>query len=118
MADFPTTLPRPLISSYGVTPENAMIRTDFDVGPARQRKRFTATPRKLDIAWTFNSDEMPTFLDFYETTVNHGTDWFNYNLDIGKGFMLYSTRFTQPYKAIKTSYRTWNVSTQLEVENA
>lgn len=116
MADFPITLPAPLRAGYSVSPDSAVIRTDFDSGPARQRQRFTATPQKLEVSWRFTAAEMLEFRIFYKADIHHGTDWFNMELDIGDGFSIYVVRFVSPYKAAKNNF-IWDVSGSLEVEN-
>lgn len=117
MAEFPITLPAPLLSGYSVAPDNAVIRTDFDSGPARQRQRFTATPQKLEVSWRFTAVHMLAFRVFFKTDIQHGAAWFNMELDIGDGFAIYVVRFTSPYKAAKNNF-IWDVTASLEVENA
>lgn len=116
--DYPTTLPAPLAAGYSGAPANAIIRSDFDAGPARQRQRFTATPHSLDVSWRFTLDEMANFRTFFKTDLHYGTDWFNMNLDLGDGVSVYVVRFTEPYKYMRNSNKAWDVSGRLEVENA
>lgn len=118
MADFPSTLPAPLLSGYSGQPANAAIRTDFDAGPARQRKRFTATPHQLDVSWRFKLSEMSVFRDFYRDDINLGVDWFSIDLDVGDGISSLVARFVGAYQYSRLSPNTWQVSAKLEVENA
>jgi hypothetical protein len=118
MADFPSTLPAPLLAGYGGEPANAVIRTDFEAGPARQRRRFTATPHQLDVAWRFKPAEMIAFREFFKVDINLGVDWFNVDLDIGDGLASYVARFIGAYKYDRLSPNAWHVTAKLEVENA
>lgn len=118
MADYPSTLPAPLASSYSGEAANAVVRTDFDSGPARQRQRFTATPHQLNVSWRFSLAQMPVFRAFFKSDLNQGTDWFNMSLDIGDGFNNYVVRFTEPFKYSRNQNKFWDVSARLEVENA
>lgn len=118
MADFPTTLPAPLLSGYSGEADKAFIRTDMDAGPARQRKRFTTTPYHIDISWRFKSAEMVIFREFHKTDINRGTDWFNMTLDIGDGFATYVVRFTKSCRDDRISNNTWQVSSSIEVQDA
>ena len=36
---WPNTLPLPSVEGYGLTPQEAVLRTDMESGPARQRRR-------------------------------------------------------------------------------
>jgi len=118
MANFPASLPAPAIANYSLAPDNAVMRTDMDKGPARQRRMFTAVPKKLELAWALKAEEMQTFVDFFENDVHHGADYFQMLLDVGRGFQLYSARFIEPYKANKSAKLMWAVAAKIEVENA
>lgn len=76
MAVFPSTLPKPSISDYSGTTEQAFIRTDFDSGYARQRQRFTATPQYRTVQWLLTAAQMATFKNFFYNTIGLGANWF------------------------------------------
>ena len=38
---WPTTLPLPTVEGYGIRSGEAILRTEMEAGPARQRRRFT-----------------------------------------------------------------------------
>jgi hypothetical protein len=119
MADFPSSLPDPLAQAgFGVNPDKAFIRTDFEIGAARQRKRFTATSVQISLTWRLTSVLMVVFRTFYKTTINEGTDWFTINLDIGDGKLPYIIRFTEPYTSVVAAPEMWDVAAKLEIENA
>lgn len=115
MATWPVTLPRPLLSGYGVEPVQAFIRTEMEAGPARQRKRFTQTPNDVQASWKFKPGEMQDFLDFYADEINLGTDYFTCELDLGYGLQSYTVRFTAAPKRQALPGMNWNVSGRLEV---
>lgn len=115
MPAWPSTLPAPKIEGYNVKPEAGFIRTDMEAGPARQRKRFTVVPQKLEASWRFTSAQMATFKTFFKTTINLGTDWFTMTLDIGDGLISYNVRFTAPHVDAIKSGMNWDVNGQIEV---
>ena len=41
--NFPKTLPYPTVQGYAIKPGEAIVRTEMEAGPARQRRRYTQT---------------------------------------------------------------------------
>lgn len=52
---------------------DAMLRTEMSAGPAKQRRRFTAAPRRMPgrIAY-LTADDLAVFEDFYATDLQMG----------------------------------------------
>jgi len=48
---WPATLPLPTVEGYGIRPGEAILRTEMEAGPARQRKRFTQVPTRIAVRW-------------------------------------------------------------------
>lgn len=77
MPSWPSTLPG---MQAGLT-DKAMPtgqRTENDTGPATQRRRFTAKPRRLTIPFACNNAERKIFDTFFDDTLEGGTlsfDW-------------------------------------------
>ena len=44
--NFPKTLPYPTVQGYAIKPGEAIVRTEMEAGPARQRRRYTQTPSR------------------------------------------------------------------------
>ncbi len=114
MADFPAILPKPLLSSFQGRVGTTVQRTDFDSGPARQRRKFTDAPDALQLSWRLDATQMTAFRDFYKTTLHDGTDWFNLALNIGNGLQNYEARFTGAYE-YQYLRPIWNISASVEV---
>lgn len=115
MPAYPSTLPLPIRSGYSVTPEQAFIRTDFESGFARQRQRYTDVPERMNLTWRFKAAEMETFRNFFRGDINHGTDFFTIELNIGDGIKTVDARFTAPYEASLLPGNAWEVQGQMEV---
>lgn len=79
MADWPDFLPSPEYGSIVVgAPVGAVIRTDMDAGPAKQRKRFTAAPRPVTLSFQpVSSYQLAQFEAFYTTDLSWGAVAFN-----------------------------------------
>jgi hypothetical protein len=116
MADYPSTLPAPLLADYAVEPMDPVLRTTMESGIARRRRRFRAVPHDITASFIFVGNQMAVFLDFYSNTLNGGTATFAMRLDIGNGAQNYTqVSFKEPYKSKKLGPELWQVTTKLEV---
>lgn len=118
MSAWPSTLPLPTLQGYGVKPDAAFVRTDMDAGAARQRRRYTAPPSRLSVAWVFTAAQMASFKTFYETTLDLGSGWFTLDINAGAGLASKDCRFVEPYQASLSGNGVWAVSATLEVRGA
>lgn len=118
MANFPAGLPNPLVEGYGGSQDKAFIRTEMEAGSMRQRQRFTAANTQMTMNWLFSATDMATFKTFFDTTINRGSDWFTYSLDLGAGNITYDVRFVEPYQFSFVDGGHWRVSANVEVRNA
>ena len=64
----PTSLPRPLMAGYQLTPANNVIRTDMEVGTARARRRSAARNDRISLKWRLTDPEMRIFRARYNST--------------------------------------------------
>lgn len=55
---FPKRLPYPTVEGYSIRPDEAIIRTDMEAGPARQRRRYTQTPSKISVKWVMSPEQL------------------------------------------------------------
>ena len=118
MSTWPASLPQPNLNGYAIKPDAGFIRTDMDVGPARQRRRYTAPPSRISASWVFNATQMAAFKTFFETTLDLGSGWFTLNINAGAGMADKDCRFTEPYQASLSASGVWSVSASLEVRGA
>jgi len=58
---------------------NTTIRTDMDVGPAKVRSRFTDAVDRYTCSILLDMDEYDDFVTFYKTSINNGTDQFEFD---------------------------------------
>lgn len=119
MADFPSTLPQPLASGYGISPLDQTVRTDMEVGAARVRRRTSARLDRVTLSWIFTDAQLATFRAWFEndsTGAAGGASWFNVNLAIGTtGLVAVQARFVGVYKADHLGALIWSVSAEVEV---
>ena len=113
---FPTTLPKPSMSQYSLTPVNNVLRTDMESGPARTRRRYISVPTDVSVTWTLTRAELDAFQTFYREAIYDGAGWFLMPVVMGDGEALRTARFKEPYRAeTVANEHVWQVSATLEV---
>lgn len=78
MVDFPIPSALAMLSGIGDKKMGGKIRTTVDVGPAIQRRRYTATVRKITVPCILTNAERITFEAFYDDDILSGTLAFNW----------------------------------------
>ena len=121
MATWPSTLPHPLRSGYTLEPQDATVRTDMDVGPARVRRRTRSAPDTITLSWLFDAAQMAAFRAFWDDEWNAGAAWVVIPLRDGTSTALVS-RECRPrqasFKAAVVSSSHWQVDMTIEVRHA
>lgn len=112
---WPETLPLPSIQGYGVHPGEAILRTEMEAGPARQRRRYTQVPSRIAARWVFRREQFALFEAWYRWHAKEGGEWFEINLLGGLGLVIHEARFTRPFDAQPRSGVLWEVSSELEI---
>ena len=112
---WPVTLPLPSIGGYSVHPGEAILRTEMEAGPARQRRRYTQVPSRISVRWIFRRDQFALFEAWYRWQAKEGGEWFEINLLGGLGLVVHEARFTRPFDAKPRSGVLWDVSSELEI---
>lgn len=114
---FPTHLPYPTVEGYLIRPDEAIVRTDMEAGPARQRRRYTQTPSKITVKWVMNREQFSLFEAWYRFYAKEGAEWFNITLLGGLGLIEQEARFTKQFEAGLLNGYLWNISSELEVRD-
>ncbi len=112
---FPSTLPLPTIEGYGITPQEAILRTDMEAGPARQRRRFTQVPSKITVRWVMKSEQFALFEAWYKFYAKEGGEWFEITLLGGLGLLTQEARFTRQFEAMPKLGGNWQITSELEI---
>lgn len=114
---FPKRLPYPTVESYSIRPDEAIIRTDMEAGPARQRRRYTQTPSKIAVKWIMSPEQFCLFEAWYKYYAKEGAEWFVITLLGGIGLTEQEARFTQQFESSITAGRLWQIITELEIRD-
>lgn len=112
---WPTTLPLPTIEGYGVHPGEAILRTEMEAGPARQRRRFTSVPSRISVRWLFRRQQFALFEAWYRWHAKEGGEWFEIDLLGGLGLVAHEARFARQFEARVRGGVLWEVTSELEV---
>ncbi len=114
---FPKRLPYPTVEGYSIRPDEAIIRTDMESGPARQRRRYTQTPSKIAVKWIMNPEQFCLFEAWYKYQAKEGAEWFVISLLGGIGLTKQDARFTQQFEASLIAGRLWQITSELEIRD-
>jgi hypothetical protein len=79
MAAWPAGLPQAsLLEGALETVQDATVRTEMDVGPAKRRRRYTAVVRRFSVPLILTLDQVATLETFYDSTLSGGVDAFDW----------------------------------------
>lgn len=119
MASWPAALPSPKNAGYAISPTNQTVRTDMEVGLARQRRRTADRADHVSVRWLFTDAELDTFRTWFEsdTDAQGGASWFTVTLYLGNtGSTSVDARFIGPPTITASSCTDhWDVAATLEV---
>lgn len=100
--------------SYTLTPGPPTLRSDFESGPARMRRRFTTSVPEISFSVTMTSEDFEIFKSFYHWTLAQGTNWFAVKLWAGQIYSEHTARFIEHYAAADFAFGWTRVSFSLE----
>ena len=107
MTTWPATLPtKPLIGGYTENGPDLVLETEMDAGPPKQRRRFSAGVRSLDVSYKLTTAQVAFLETFYYTTIAcvGEFDWTN-----PRTLATDSVKMTRPtYQALSDSL--WQVT--------
>lgn len=109
------TLPtRLVISGYGESPADNLLRTSMESGPAKQRRRSAAGVRPIDGKLILTATQLATFKTFYNTTLLSGSLRFSW-VDPVDGTTAVEMRFTKVPSWSAISGTLFDVALSLEI---
>lgn len=112
---WPATLPLPTVEGYSVHPGEAVLRTEMEAGPARQRRRFTQVPSRIGVRWVFRREQFALFEAWYRWQAKEGAEWFAIDLLGGLGLVEHEARFTRQFESRLKNALLWEVTSELEI---
>lgn len=118
MLKWPDIFPKPQRSDYQIESQDVCVRTDFEVGPERVRRRYTAMKTYYALTWNMNSNQFAVFEQWFWSPdyCNAGAEWFEIDLASGSGFLTHVARFIDKFSAQSSAPHRWIVSAPVLVE--
>jgi len=105
--------------SWNKVPNEPVLRSEFDSGPARSRRRFTRQVTKFSFTVEMSEIEYASFESFFQYEANSGASWFSMPVYLGRaGYESQAVRFTEPYQVKDAGFLRVKVSAKLEVKMA
>lgn len=101
--------------SYSISPVKGFMRTDMEVGPARQRRIASAMPTDLSFnLMLLSRQELAIMETWYKYTLYNGAAWFRMPVDCGSGLVETDVRFTDTYTVTPRGKDVWEVQCKCE----
>jgi len=109
---WPASLPQSfLVNSFVQKAPNNIVRSAVDSGPAKTRRRFTATTIPISGSMIMTKAQFLTFKTFFRDTIFDGALEFDMTDDVDGGIM--TVKFNEPYEASFLG-TVWEVSLSLD----
>ena len=116
MAAWPSTLPVPLASGYGIAPMDPTLRTDMEAGMPRVRRRTSARNDRITLSWIMSDAQAAIYRSWFDVDIAGGASWFTVDLALATGGLVPSeARFTKPPALAHLGRLKWQVSGEVEV---
>ena len=114
---WPSRFPLPSLNRFTTRPGNALLRTEMEAGPARQRRQFTQNPAQIDVEWRVDRVTFGMIESWFRHYLHDGANWFLIKLWSGNAMEDHRVRFTAPYTAQPLSNALIIINAELEVDN-
>lgn len=72
MPTWPVSLPEVRPGGYQETPQNQVLRSEMETGPAKTRRRFTAGTRTIPVQYQLTDAELAVFEAFFDDEIAAG----------------------------------------------
>lgn len=90
------------------------LRSSFDKGPSRVRRRFTTSMMQLEFTISMSDYDLEVFKSFYFYQLSGGINWFILPMWTGTEYVKHKARFIEPYSQSDSAHGLTSVSFKLE----
>jgi hypothetical protein len=113
---WPGSLPEPIIGDYQVNGELPVTRTPMESGRPRVHRTTNTIMRQVSYSIALTETQSDTFWDFFEDEGNTGADFFEMNIDTGRGMATHLCRFTSYPSTRKITGNKYMISGTIETD--
>lgn len=115
MPTWPEFMPTPNQQNYSETPQNQILRSEMETGPAKTRRRFTAASRTIPVQYEIPKGRVPDFEAFFDQDIAAGALSFSWpHPRTGQTVM---AKILPPYRLVPLSGgEWWQLSLTIEVQ--
>lgn len=119
MPSYPSQLPMPVQTGYGLQHVSPFMRSDMQSGRSRNRRMFTSVPSQVSVQWFFtNEAEAQLFEGWFRDDLGakDGENWFTMTLQTPLGLQPYECRFIEMYRGpTLVAFNKWQISASIEI---
>ena len=117
MNSMPEMLYRKIVKdSYSWTPQTAFIRTEMEVGPARQRQRASTMPTTFSCKMMLTRHQVAVLEAWYRHKIDNGAAWFAMPVLTETGMTETNVRFSEPYQVAMQGHDLYEITCNLEID--
>lgn len=119
MPSYPSQLPMPVQTGYGLQHVSPFMRSDMQSGRSRNRRMFTSVPSQVSVQWFFTREaEAQLFEGWFRDDLGakDGENWFTMTLQTPIGLQPYECRFIDMYRGpTLVAFNKWQISASIEI---
>lgn len=115
LSTWPEGFPAPELSSYSPAVTDTRQTSSMSIGHSRVRRLSTQRVGNVQAKYYLSDGELTSLLDFYDSEVNGGADWFTVPLKTDGPVTDHEARFRAPPTYVAESRIRWGVEVQFEV---
>lgn len=117
LINYPKGLRLPLLSSYGLSQNSNLLRTQMASGSARVRQRFHSVPTVMAASWKLNKDQASILEGFVTHGISNAVNWFVMPVLTPQGLIEHDARFIKnPLESASFNGGFWNYSANIEIK--
>lgn len=103
--------------SFKMVQNESQLRSEFDYGPARMRRRFTRNIASQEFVLVMDNDEYEVFKSFWVYKLSSGVSWFTMPVWEGTEYVVRTIRFTEVPQVSDYAFRKVKLSAKVEVKD-
>lgn len=117
LINYPKGLRLPLLSSYGLSQNSNLLRTQMASGSARVRQRFHSVPTVMAASWKLNKDQASILEGFVTHGLSNAVNWFVMPVLTPQGLIEHDARFIKnPLESCSFNGGFWTYNANIEIK--